>query len=93
MALPTNTLTTYTAIGNREDLSDDIYRIDPTSTPFMSGIDKAGAATAVVHEWQTQALASVDTANAVLEGDDAPVARATRSTARRYSTIRTRLRT
>src|SRR3990167_1626451 len=71
MALPTNTLTTYSAIGNREDLSDDIYRIDPTSTPFVSGIDKAGAATAVNHEWQTQALASVDTANAVLEGDDA----------------------
>jgi hypothetical protein len=30
MALPTNTLTTYSAIGNREDLSDIIYRIDPT---------------------------------------------------------------
>ncbi len=38
MALPTNTFTTYTAIGNREDLSDMIYRIDPTDTPFISGI-------------------------------------------------------
>jgi len=36
MALPTNTFTTATAIGNREDLSDMIYRIDPTDTPFMT---------------------------------------------------------
>jgi hypothetical protein len=70
MSLPTNTLATYAAIGNREDLSDVIYRIDPTDTPFISGIEREKA-TAVNHEWQTQALASVDTANAVLEGDDA----------------------
>lgn len=70
MTLPTNTFNTYDAKGNREDLSDTIYRIDPTDTPFMSAVEKTKA-TAVVHEWQTQALASVDTANAVLEGDDA----------------------
>jgi hypothetical protein len=70
MALPTNTFTTYSATGNREDLSDMIYRIDPTDTPFMSGIDKAKA-TAVAHEWQTQALAAANTSNAQLEGDDA----------------------
>lgn len=28
--LPTNTFATYEAVGNREDLSDIIYRIDPT---------------------------------------------------------------
>lgn len=77
MALPTNTFTTYSAIGNREDLSDEIYRIDPTDTPFFSGVDKAKAATAVNHEWQTQALAAVDTSNAVLEGDDATTDAAT----------------
>jgi hypothetical protein len=70
MALPTNTHTTYASVGNREDLSDTIYRIDPTDTPFISGIDREKAK-AVNHEWQTQALASVDTANAVLEGNDA----------------------
>jgi Family of unknown function (DUF5309) len=69
MALPANTFTTYDAIGNREDLSDMIYRIDPTDTPFVSGCEK-GKATAVAHEWQTQALAAA-AANAVLEGDDA----------------------
>src|SRR6516165_6098745 len=70
MALPTNTFATYEAIGNREDLSDVIYRIDPTDTPFMTGIEREKA-TAVNHEWQTQALAAADTTNAQLEGDDA----------------------
>jgi len=69
MALPANTLATYQAIGNREDLSDMIYRIDPTDTPFMSGAAKEKA-TAVLHEWQTQALAAA-ASNAQLEGDDA----------------------
>jgi hypothetical protein len=70
MSLPTNTLATYAAVGNREDLSDVIYRIDPTDTPFISSIEREKAS-AVNHEWQTQALAAVDTSNAVLEGDDA----------------------
>src|ERR1700733_14245018 len=80
MALPTNTFATYESIGNREDLSDVVYRIDPTETPFMSGIEKEKAS-AVNHEWQTQALAAVNTGNAQLEGDDA-VADATTSTVR-----------
>ena len=70
MALPTSTLATYQAIGNREDLSDRIFRIDPTDCPFVSGVDKT-TATAVNHEWQTQALAAADGSNAQLEGDDA----------------------
>jgi len=70
MPLPSETFATYQAIGNREDLSDDIYRIAPTETPFMTAVDKVKAS-AVNHEWQLQDLASPDTANAVLEGDDA----------------------
>src|SRR3990167_5236716 len=70
MALPTNTLATYQQIGNREDLSDDIWKISPTDTPFFTAVDKVKAS-AVKHEWQTAALPAVDTANAVLEGDDA----------------------
>jgi hypothetical protein len=46
-----------------------IYRIDPTDTPAMSGFEREKA-TAANHEWQTQALAFIDTGNAVLEGDD-----------------------
>jgi uncharacterized protein DUF5309 len=64
------TFTTYDAVGNREDLSDVIYRIDPTDTPAMSGFEREKA-TAVNHEWQVQALAQVDDANDVIEGDDA----------------------
>ncbi len=76
MALPTNTFATYEAVGNREDLSDIIYRVDPTDTPFMTGAERTKA-TAVNHEWQTQALAAVDTGNYVLEGDDATTDAAT----------------
>jgi hypothetical protein len=70
MTLPTSTFATYEAVGNREDLSDVVYRIDPTDTPAMTGFEREKAS-AVNHEWSTQALAAVDTANAVLEGDDA----------------------
>ncbi len=69
MSLPSGAFATYEAVGNREDLADVIYRIDPTETPFMSTIEKAKA-TAVKHEWQTQALATAQTTNAWLEGDD-----------------------
>lgn len=80
MSLPTNTVATYSEVGNREDLSDMIYRIDPTDTPFMSGAEKSKA-TAVNHEWQTQALAAANSGNAALEGDD-PVATAATPTVR-----------
>jgi hypothetical protein len=49
MSLPTNSLATYAAIGNREDLSDVIYRIDPSDTPFMTMCEREKA-TAVNHE-------------------------------------------
>jgi len=70
MSMPTNTFNTYEAIGNREDLIDKIYKTSPTDTPLLSALERVKA-TATLHEWQTQALASADTANAVLEGDDA----------------------
>ena len=50
MALITGSFTTYTAIGNREDLSNIIYDISPTETPFLSAIGRAKAK-AVKHEW------------------------------------------
>jgi hypothetical protein len=80
VTLPTSTFATYEAIGNREDLSDVIYRIDPTDTPFLSGAEKEKAS-AVNHEWQTQALASASTTNFQIEGDDV-TADATTPTAR-----------
>ena len=64
------TYQTYTAIGQREDLSDVIYNISPTETPFMSSVGKAKA-TAVYHEWQTDSLAAVNVSNAAVEGNTA----------------------
>jgi hypothetical protein len=68
MTLPTNTFHTYDLDGDREDLQDAIYRVDPTETPFMSkaSVSKASARE---HQWQTQALAAA-AANRKLEGDD-----------------------
>jgi len=63
---------TYAAIGLREDLSDIIYNIAPTDTPFMSTVGKTKA-TAVYHEWQTDSLAAA-AANAAVEGADASTA-------------------
>ena len=70
MSVPGQTFLTYSGIGNREDLSDMIYRIDPTDTPFVTGVDTSKA-TAVNHEWQTQALAAASSTNFQVEGDDA----------------------
>lgn len=65
----TGTYDAYDAKGIREDLEDDIYRVTPSDTPFVSAISRT-TAKAVFHEWQTHALASVDTANAQIEGDE-----------------------
>lgn len=70
MAQPTNTFDTYDTVGIREDLKDVIYRVDPTDTPFMTGVPKMTAKSTKV-EWQTQALAAATENNAVIEADDA----------------------
>lgn len=67
------TFTRFDAVGAREDLSDVIYDISPQDTPIMSSIGKTKA-TAVYHEWQTDALAAATTSNAAVEGADATAA-------------------
>ena len=79
MAQPTNTFDTYDSVGEREDLSDVIYNISPTDTPFLSSAAKTQA-TAVLPEWQTDALASASTSNAVIEGDEATLDAVTATT-------------
>lgn len=69
MAQPADTFDTYDAVGNREDLSNIISNISPTTRPFMSAIRK-GTATATNHEWQTDSL-SPAADNARIEGDNA----------------------
>lgn len=68
MAMVTNSVTSYGTPTKREDLINAIYRIDPEDTPFSNSIPRVKA-TAVLHEWSKQALGSVNTTNAHLEGD------------------------
>lgn len=70
MAQPTNTHSTYDAVGNREDLSDIIYDVSPTETPVLSSMPRASA-TSTKHEWLTRAIAAASSTNFVIEGDDA----------------------
>lgn len=79
MALPADTLSSFTAVGNREDLSNIVYDISPTETPFLSAIPKVKA-TGTKHEWQITALTAASGVNKVLEGDDATTDAATVNT-------------
>lgn len=69
MAVPTNTVSAHSAIGNREDLVDIIYEISPMDTPFLTDAPKT-VATSVKHEWQYDELDAA-AANRQIEGDDA----------------------
>ena len=73
------TYQTYTAIGMRQDLTDVIYDISPTDTPFMSSIGKTKAS-AVLHEWQTDSLAAASLSNFTVEGATASDATMTPTT-------------
>ena len=68
MAVPTNTRLTFGGVQIREDLSNIIYNISPTDTPFMSGAGR-GTASNTLFEWQKDELAAA-AANRKLEGDD-----------------------
>ena len=66
----TGTYQTTTAAGIREDLSDLIFDISPTETPFQARIARGSKVTQTLHEWQVDSLAPVDTTNAQFMGDD-----------------------
>jgi hypothetical protein len=71
MSLVTGGVTTYERVGNREDLTDEIYNISPTDTPFVQRAARVKAK-ARDHEWQTDSLLAA-AANAHIEGDDTTV--------------------
>lgn len=71
MAVVTNTVITPLLKGQREDLLDIIYNIDPYDTPFLSSVGK-GTAKAIRHDWQTDELRK-PTVNAKIEGDEAAI--------------------
>ena len=63
----TNAFTTYQAVGNREDLSNAIYNIDPFDTPVMSAIRRRNVKNRIF-DWQTENLPIVNPNNAQIEG-------------------------
>lgn len=69
MAVPTNTLQTYSQVNIREDLSDMIYNVDPFKTPFLN-MCKKGEAKQTFHEWDVDILAAQNTSNAAVQGDN-----------------------
>jgi hypothetical protein len=71
-AVNANTLESYKSITIREDLSDAENMISPVETPFMSRMAGKSSASNKFHEWGILELASVDSANRVPEGEDAP---------------------
>lgn len=69
MANPTGTFATYQQIGIREDLTDMIYRISPTETPFMNMAERE-TAKATKHEWQIDRIPSAVATNQNVEGNN-----------------------
>lgn len=68
MAIISGTQQVYGQIGIREDLEDAIYNISPIDTPFINMVGRTPVQN-TYHEWQTDSLANVDSANAQIEGD------------------------
>ena len=64
-----NTFETYDAVGNREELADKIWMLTPEETPFISLVGKSSV-NSRHPEWQTDTLASPDTDNNQMEGND-----------------------
>jgi len=71
--------TTANAVGEREDLSDVITRIDPDETPIFSALKKE-TGNGVFVEWQVQELAAAVATNYQNEGADAAYATPTATT-------------
>ncbi len=71
--------TTANAVGEREDLSDVITRIDPDETPIFSALRKE-TGNGVFVEWQVQELAAAVATNHQNEGADASYATPTATT-------------
>ena len=69
MSQVSNTFSSFDAKGIRESLADVIYSLSPEETPFMSNISSESISNTFT-EWQTDALASANAANAAIDGDD-----------------------
>lgn len=72
MAVHASTVETYDNTLIREDLRQQYSMISPEEVPFQQAIGTGEAATNTYHEWSIVSLATPDTSNRVIEGDDAP---------------------
>ena len=69
MTVPTNTDQTFTQTNIFEDLSNFIYNVDPYRTPIVN-MAKRAEAKQTYHEWDVDALAAMNQANAAVQGDN-----------------------
>jgi hypothetical protein len=72
MPVPANTLQTYQSTNNAENVTEIVMNIDPIDTPLLT-LAKKTTAEATYTQWPIEALATVDTNNANIEGDDASI--------------------
>ncbi len=79
MAQLTGTTAVGDLIGIAEDVEDVIRRLDPMDTWAFTNA-KRKKATAISHQWQTDALAAAVDTNAAIEGDAATYTAATSTT-------------
>lgn len=80
MAQPTGLTTRYAVnAAIRENLSDIISNISPMETYFLSNAERMEVSS-TLYEWQVDTLASANTANAAIEGDDLSAAAASDTT-------------
>jgi hypothetical protein len=68
--------TTTNAVGEKEQLADIIYRIDPAETPIFSNVKKE-TSNGIFVEWQVQELANASSTNYHNEGATTATAAAT----------------
>jgi hypothetical protein len=68
MAKLANSFASYNAVGDSEEVDDQIYRTDPEETPFISAIGRSKC-TSVNPEWQTDEL-DAPSNNKVEQGDE-----------------------
>lgn len=70
MSVPSNTYQSVSVVGNREDLVNMVFNVDPEATVLQSAIKKTKASN-TLHEWLTDTLATASSSNAAIQGDDA----------------------
>lgn len=76
MTVPSNTYQSVSVVGNREDLVNMVFNVDPEATVLQTAIRK-NKATNTLHEWLTDTLAAASATNAAIQGDDATAQAAT----------------